>query len=128
MNIEGIEERTKDGRHSRRHKMAIDDAFKFWKIVVIWEVSKWDEVPQVGSARKETVRVEVVAVFRCFNRKWDLDGILVAHVNSFIRGTREKMFIRAMKIFGETTEGSQILPVYFDLSWGINLKRICIIN
>lgn len=43
----------------KKQKMAIDVAFTFLKILFIAEASNRKEVTQVGSARKETVRVGV---------------------------------------------------------------------
>lgn len=53
------ERRTKKGQGFRIQKMAIDVAFTFLKILFIGEASNRKEVTQVGSARKETVRVGV---------------------------------------------------------------------
>lgn len=53
------ERRTKKGQGFRIQKMAIDVAFTFLKILFIAEASNRKEVTQVGSARKETVRVGV---------------------------------------------------------------------
>lgn len=49
--------------------MSIDVAFLFLTIVVTREARKREGVPQIGSARKETVRVEVVVAFMYFNSK-----------------------------------------------------------
>lgn len=49
--------------------MAICIAFKRLEIVAIKEASKQKGVPQVGCARKETLRVENTVIFSYFNGK-----------------------------------------------------------
>lgn len=47
--------------------MAINGAFKFLNIVAIRKAIKRKGVPLMGSARKETVGVEMVVAFSSFN-------------------------------------------------------------
>lgn len=49
--------------------MAIDVTFRFLEILVIREASKREGVAQAGSARKETVGVELAVAASYFNSK-----------------------------------------------------------
>lgn len=55
LKMEKFEESTKIVQRSSKHKMAIDDASKFLKIVAIKEGCNQKVVSKVGIARKENI-------------------------------------------------------------------------